>query len=70
MSEYVDKAFQIMEQNAEMSGNKQAFIEGVVYGLGHGHVFIEQHEHPKACIQVLIDMIDEKYFKPLETSPN
>lgn len=69
MGKEADKAFKIMEENADASGNKQAFIEGVVWGLGQGYGFIQQHPQPLACIDVLLGMMDEKYFKPLEENP-
>ena len=72
MSTNIEKAFCIIEENAKMSGNEKAFMDGMVFGLGHSHEFIRRgsREESAAQIEVLLEMIDEKYFKPLEASPN
>lgn len=60
----IEKGFEIIEKNAEESGNRKAFYHGLVFGLGQAKGFIEQDDLPPiGCIEALLDLIDERYFK-------
>ena len=60
----IEKCFEVIEKNAEESGNRHAFYSGMVFGLGHAQAFIENGTLPPlGAIAALLDLIDERYFK-------
>ncbi len=70
MSDGIDKSFEILEKLAGESRNRLAFYEGVVVGLAHIKVFSEQDEIPlEGAVMTLLELIDERIFKPLESNP-
>ncbi len=70
MSDGIDQAFEVLEKVAGESGHRIAFYEGVVVGLAHIKGFSEQDEIPLTnAVWALLELIDERIFKPLEKNP-
>ncbi len=70
MSDGIDKSFEILEKLANESTNRMAFFDGMVVGLAHALNFTNDKTiHAGAAIATLVELIDERIYKPLESNP-
>lgn len=68
MEKESETSMAIIMRNAQESGNPHAFYSGMVFGLGHAYAFMNDMDKKMAmaCIQVLLEKIDETHFKVRE----
>ena len=65
----IPKAMDIINKNAQESGNPHAFYSGMVFGLGHSAQLLRMADREKAhaYLMALLEKIDDTHFKANQT---